>query len=61
VRRREEGRIPTVGGLLVSQLLTLYSTPVIFLYLDRLRLWFRRRRKKSFPERTTAAAPDQQG
>jgi multidrug efflux pump len=31
-----------VGGLLVSQLLTLYTTPVIYLYLDRLRLWMRR-------------------
>jgi multidrug efflux pump len=31
-----------VGGLLVSQLLTLYTTPVIYLYLDRFRLWMRR-------------------
>jgi multidrug efflux pump len=31
-----------VGGLLVSQLLTLYTTPVIYLYLDHLRLWMRR-------------------
>ena len=31
--------ISIVGGLLVSQLLTLYTTPVIYLYLDRLRLW----------------------
>jgi multidrug efflux pump len=34
--------ITIVGGLLVSQLLTLYTTPVIYLYLDRLRLWARR-------------------
>ncbi|MFZ1908642.1 MAG: efflux RND transporter permease subunit, partial [Burkholderiales bacterium] len=28
-----------IGGLIVSQLLTLYTTPVVYLYLDRLRLW----------------------
>jgi multidrug efflux pump len=32
--------IAIVGGLLVSQMLTLYTTPVIYLYLDRMRLWF---------------------
>ena len=31
--------IAIVGGLIVSQMLTLYTTPVIYLYLDRLRLW----------------------
>mgnify|MGYP003575007623 CR=1 FL=1 len=31
--------IAIVGGLLLSQLLTLYTTPVIYLYLDRLRHW----------------------
>jgi multidrug efflux pump subunit AcrB len=31
--------ITIVGGLLVSQVLTLYTTPVIYLYLDRFRLW----------------------
>ena len=31
-----------VGGLLGSQLLTLYTTPVIYLYLDHFRLWMRR-------------------
>jgi len=36
--------IAIVGGLLVSQLLTLYTTPVIYLYLDRLRHWAERRR-----------------
>ena len=36
--------ISIVGGLLVSQVLTLYTTPVIYLYLDRFRLWAVRRR-----------------
>jgi multidrug efflux pump len=31
--------IAIVGGLILSQMLTLYSTPVIYLYLDRFRLW----------------------
>jgi multidrug efflux pump len=33
--------IAIVGGLIVSQMLTLYTTPVIYLYLDRFRLWSR--------------------
>ncbi|HTL60169.1 MAG TPA: multidrug efflux RND transporter permease subunit [Nitrospira sp.] len=35
--------IAIVGGLLVSQVLTLYTTPVVYLYLDRMRLRFLRR------------------
>ncbi len=35
--------VAIVGGLVVSQLLTLYTTPVIYLYLDRYRLWALRR------------------
>jgi multidrug efflux pump len=31
--------ISIVGGLVVSQLLTLYTTPVVYLYIDRARLW----------------------
>ncbi len=31
--------IAIVGGLIVSQMLTLYTTPVVYLYLDRFRLW----------------------
>jgi multidrug efflux pump len=34
--------ISIVGGLIVSQALTLYTTPVIYLYLDRLSGWLRR-------------------
>ncbi|HSV14367.1 MAG TPA: multidrug efflux RND transporter permease subunit [Tepidisphaeraceae bacterium] len=36
--------IAIVGGLLFSQVLTLYTTPVVYLYLDRLRLWLNSRR-----------------
>ena len=36
--------ISIVGGLLVSQLLTLYTTPVIYLYMDRLQLRIKRRK-----------------
>jgi multidrug efflux pump len=35
--------VSIVGGLVVSQMLTLYTTPVIYLYLDRFRLWSQRR------------------
>jgi len=31
--------IAIVGGLIFSQMLTLYTTPVVYLYMDRLRLW----------------------
>jgi multidrug efflux pump len=36
--------IAIVGGLMLSQLLTLYTTPVVYLYLDRFSLWLRARR-----------------
>ncbi len=47
--------ISIVGGLLVSQLLTLYTTPVIYLYLDRFRLWSRRALRRRRPPQ---AAPE---
>jgi len=38
--------IAIVGGLLMSQMLTLYTTPVVYLYLDRFRLWWEQRRAR---------------
>ncbi len=38
--------ISVIGGLLVSQLLTLYTTPVVYLYVDRLRARWARRSKR---------------
>jgi len=38
--------IAIVGGLLISQLLTLYTTPVVYLYLDRLSGWSMRARRR---------------
>ncbi|MEO7145770.1 MAG: multidrug efflux RND transporter permease subunit [Bryobacteraceae bacterium] len=37
--------IAIVGGLILSQILTLYTTPVVYLYLDRFRLWVERQRR----------------
>jgi multidrug efflux pump len=37
--------ITIVGGLIFSQMLTLYTTPVVYLYLDRLQLWCTRLRQ----------------
>jgi multidrug efflux pump len=46
--------IAIVGGLILSQVLTLYSTPVIYLYMDRFRSWSRRLRGGG----ATPRAPD---
>ena len=34
--------ITIIGGLIVSQLLTLFSTPVVYIYMDRFQSWLRR-------------------
>jgi multidrug efflux pump subunit AcrB len=49
-----------VGGLALSQLLTLYTTPVVYLYLDRVQNWLQPRRKRGArlteaPQRSAAA------
>ncbi|AOJ69418.1 MULTISPECIES: efflux RND transporter permease subunit [Burkholderia] len=38
--------IAIAGGLIVSQMLTLYTTPVVYLYMDRLRVWAEKRRNR---------------
>ena len=50
-----------VGGLLLSQVLTLYTTPVIYLYLDRLQHWLAPNRRSPMPrlaEKMGAVAGD---
>jgi multidrug efflux pump subunit AcrB len=39
--------ITIIGGLLVSQVLTLFTTPVIYLFFDRLARWVARPRKSA--------------
>jgi multidrug efflux pump len=49
--------IAIVGGLIVSQMLTLYTTPVVYLYLDQLQRWllsYSSRRKKHAKEEVPA-------
>ncbi|HEY2383183.1 MAG TPA: efflux RND transporter permease subunit, partial [Terriglobia bacterium] len=49
--------IAIVGGLVVSQMLTLFTTPVIYLYFDRISTRFRRRRQASFAHRPGLLIP----
>jgi multidrug efflux pump len=52
---REPLGVAIVGGLIVSQVLTLYTTPVIYLAFDRLAQRLGRRRRA--PERSHAGQP----
>jgi hydrophobe/amphiphile efflux-1 (HAE1) family protein len=47
--------ITIVGGLIMSQLLTLYTTPVVYLYLDRFSWWFRSLRARRLQVTPVAA------
>ena len=47
--------ITIIGGLIVSQMLTLFTTPVVYLYFERLRLWWERFRQPA----STVLAPGQ--
>jgi multidrug efflux pump len=51
--------ITIVGGLIFSQALTLYTTPVVYLYFDRLREWWESRREQTIRRgQTTVGLPD---
>jgi hypothetical protein len=42
--------ISIVGGLILSHFLNLCTTPVVYLYFDRLRLWMQRRWRRRHPD-----------
>ncbi len=49
--------ISILGGLMMSQLLTLYTTPVVYLYLDRFSHWCDRKFKRQAQAATPVAEP----
>jgi hypothetical protein len=49
--------IAIIGGLIVSQLLTLYTTPVVYLYFDRIQNWWYRVRGR-YPKQASNLAPE---
>jgi len=48
--------ITIIGGLILSQMLTLYTTPVIYLYMERFKIWFESVRKNSQRKAVTCSA-----
>jgi multidrug efflux pump len=50
--------ISILGGLILSQLLTLYTTPVVYLYLDRFSLWCKRKFSRKSVEQAGSAAAE---
>ncbi len=52
--------ITIIGGLIVSQVLTLYTTPVVYLYLDRFQHWWERVRHRP-PRRLVPLGPEPEG
>ena len=49
--------ITIVGGLIVSQMLTLFTTPVVYVYLDRLRLFLRGGEAQALPATSSPGTP----
>jgi multidrug efflux pump len=48
--------ITIIGGLILSQMLTLYTTPVVYLYMDRVSLWWERKHQH---QQSTVPAPQE--
>ena len=48
--------IAIVGGLLISQVLTLYTTPVVYIYLDRFHVWIKRKFRRSRKDHSSPAS-----
>jgi hydrophobe/amphiphile efflux-1 (HAE1) family protein len=48
--------ISIVGGLIVSQMLTLFTTPVVYVYMDRLRVWVASGKRSPIPSGSIGAA-----
>jgi HAE1 family hydrophobic/amphiphilic exporter-1 len=46
-----------VGGLILSQALTLFTTPVVYLYLDRAHFWFQRRKEARAARKAARTEP----
>ncbi|MGC1185819.1 MAG: multidrug efflux RND transporter permease subunit [Candidatus Acidiferrales bacterium] len=49
--------ITIVGGLIFSQMLTLYTTPVVYLYMDRMRLWWGRKHRHDVQAPSASPSP----
>ncbi len=49
--------VTIIGGLLFSQAMTLYTTPVVYLYMERARLWVKRRRAAAHGKGGPGRAP----
>jgi multidrug efflux pump len=50
--------ITIIGGLIVSQMLTLFTTPIVYIYMDRLQTWLQGSRKHAHVPTPAAAQAD---